>query len=243
MKINDIINEALNPELGRILALANQFAVAVANMKIYDDDIFANHLKIGGLGTMVDWYKQNYTAENYADAHRQASSAKRALDQLDVRVDYNESFPTDFTLTIPGQSRPYTFNIIDMLKSTMATFQEKGQSKSVKEVATKAWNPDTGEIYEAANDAARALYCLGVLTNSAFRNSEGAYAQQLLNVLGDPEDYEEAAEMALSTLSDYGARLSYNRNSPRVFTLSMPSVNPHTFDIRDVVDSAQEMGS
>jgi hypothetical protein len=37
--------------------------------------------------------------------------------------------------------------------------------------------------------------------------------------------------------------LTYNRNSPRMFTLTMPRVNPHTFDIRDVVDSSQEMGS
>jgi len=243
MKIKDILNEALNPQLGQILALANQYAVAIANMKIYDDDIFANHLKIGGLGTMVDWYKQNYTAENYADAKRQAISAKNGLDRLGVEVNYNESFPVDFSLSIPGHDKPYTFNIIDMLKSTMATFQSK--SKAVKEVApvAKAWNPDAGEIYEAANDAARALYCLGVLTNPAFARSEGGYAQQLSQILGDPEDYEEAAEMALSTLSEYGARLTYNRNSPRVFTLTIPKMPAHTFDIREVVDSAQEMSS
>lgn len=239
MKIQDIINEGMNPQLGQILALANKFAVAVANMKIYDDDIFSNHLKIAGLGTMVDWYKQNYTAEHYADAHRQAASAKRALDQLGVRIDYNESFPTDFTLTIPEQSRPYTFNIINLLKSSMDAFSDK----AVNEVAAKGWDANTGEIYEAANDAARALYCLGVLTNPAFARSEGAYAQQLMSRLGDPEDYEEAAEMALSTLSEYGARLSYNRNTPRVFTLSIPKMPAHTFDIREVVDSAAEMSS
>lgn len=113
----------------------------------------------------------------------------------------------------------------------------------IDEVAGKGWNANMGEIYEAANDAARALYCYGVLTNPAFARSEGAFAQQLVQVLGDPEDYMEAAEMALSTLADYGSKLTYNRNSPRVFTLHMPRVNPHTFDIRDVVDSAQEMGS
>jgi hypothetical protein len=113
----------------------------------------------------------------------------------------------------------------------------------VKEVApvNKAWNSNTGEIYEAANDAARALYCLGVLTNPAFVRSEGAFAQQLLRTLGDPEDYEESAKMALSTLSEYGARLNYNRNSPRVFTLVIPKMPAHTFDIREVVDSAMEM--
>jgi hypothetical protein len=113
----------------------------------------------------------------------------------------------------------------------------------INEVAGRGWNANMGEIYEAANDAARALYCLGVLTNPAFARSEGGYAQQLLQVLGDPEDYEEAAKMAMSTLSEYGARLTYNRNSPRMFTLTMPRVNPHTFDIRDVVDSAQEMSN
>jgi len=113
----------------------------------------------------------------------------------------------------------------------------------INEVASKGWNANTGEIYEAANDAARALYCLGVLTNSAFARSEGGYAQQLLQVLGDPEDYEESAEMALSTLSEYGARLNYNRNSPRVFTLIIPKMPAHTFDIREVVDSAQEMSN
>jgi predicted HTH domain antitoxin len=48
------INEALNPNLGKILELANQFAIAVANMKIYTDDLFANYLKIGGLGSLLD---------------------------------------------------------------------------------------------------------------------------------------------------------------------------------------------
>jgi hypothetical protein len=113
----------------------------------------------------------------------------------------------------------------------------------INEVAGKGWNPNTGEIYEAANDAARALYCLGVLTNPAFAQSEGAFAQQLLKTLGDPEDYEESAEMALSTLSEYGAKLNYNRNSPRVFTLTIPKMPTHTFDIREVVDSAMEMSN
>lgn len=113
----------------------------------------------------------------------------------------------------------------------------------INEVVGRGYNANMGQIYEAANDAARALYCVGVLTNATFARSEGAFAQQLLQQLGDPEDYQEAAEMAMSTLSDYRAGLTYNRNSPRMFTLTVPGTNPHTFDIRDVVDSSQEMSN
>jgi hypothetical protein len=113
----------------------------------------------------------------------------------------------------------------------------------INEVAGRGWNANMGEIYEAANDAARALYVVGVMTNPVFAQSEGAFAQQILKTAYDLEDYEESAEMAMSTLSEYGARLTYNRNSPRMFTLTMPRVNPHTFDIREVVDSAQEMSN
>jgi len=134
------------------------------------------------------------------------------------------------------------YNIEDHHVGSIKEIKMKAK-EFVKEVApvNKAWNSNTGEIYEAANDAARALYCLGVLTNPAFAQSEGAFAQQLLRTLGDPEDYEESAEMALRTLSEYGARLNYNRNSPRVFTLVIPKMPAHTFDIREVVDSAMEM--
>ena len=113
----------------------------------------------------------------------------------------------------------------------------------INEVAGKGWNPNTGEIYEAANDAARALYVVGVMTNPAFARSEGAFAQQILKTAYDIEDYEESAEMALSTLSEYSTRLNYNRNSPRVFTLTIPNMPAHTFDIREVVDSAMEMSN
>jgi hypothetical protein len=113
----------------------------------------------------------------------------------------------------------------------------------INEVTSKGWNSDTGEIYEAANDAARALYVVGVMTNPAFAQSEGAFAQQILKTAYDIEDYEESAEMAMSTLSEYGARLTYNRNSPRVFTLTIPKMPTHTFDIREVVDSAMEMSN
>jgi hypothetical protein len=119
------LSEELNPNLGKILAAANKFASSVANMKIYVDDLFANHLKFGGLTTMVDWYKKNYTDKDYANAKQEAASARQELERLGVKVDYNESFPTDFTLNIPGQSQPYSFNIIKLLKDAMDTFSTK----------------------------------------------------------------------------------------------------------------------
>jgi hypothetical protein len=119
------LGEELNPNLGKILAAANKFASSVANMKIYVDDLFANHLKFGGLTTMVDWYKKNYTDKDYANAKQEAASSRQELERLGVKVDYNESFPTDFTLNIPGQSQPYSFNIIKLLKDAMDTFSTK----------------------------------------------------------------------------------------------------------------------
>jgi hypothetical protein len=119
------IGEELNPNLGKILAAANKFASSVANMKIYVDDIFANHLKFGGLTALVDWYKNNYTDKDYANAKQEAERARQELERLGVKVDYNESFPTDFTLNIPGQSQPYSFNIIKLLKDAMDTFSSK----------------------------------------------------------------------------------------------------------------------
>jgi hypothetical protein len=119
------IGEELNPNLGKILAAANKFASSVANMKIYVDDIFANHLKFGGLTALVDWYKNNYTDQDYANAKQEALRARQELERLGVKVDYNESFPTDFTLNIPGQSQPYSFNIIKLLKDAMDTFSSK----------------------------------------------------------------------------------------------------------------------
>jgi len=119
------LGEELNPNLGKILAAANKFASSVANMKIYVDDLFANHLKFGGLTTLVDWYKKNYTDRDYANAKQEAAQAKQELERLGVKVDYNESFPTDFTLNIPGQSQPYSFNIIKLLKDAMDTFSTK----------------------------------------------------------------------------------------------------------------------
>jgi hypothetical protein len=119
------IGEELNPNLGKILAAANNFASSVANMKIYVDDLFANHLKFGGLTALVDWYKKNYTDKDYANAKQEAARAKQELERLGVKVDYNESFPTDFTLNIPGQSQPYSFNIIKLLKDAMDTFSTK----------------------------------------------------------------------------------------------------------------------
>jgi hypothetical protein len=119
------LKEALNPNLGKILAAANKFASSVANMKIYVDDLFANHLKFGGLTAFVDYYKKHFTDQDYANAKQEAAGARQELERFGVKVDYNESFPTDFTLNIPGQSQPYSFNIIKLLKDSMDTFSTK----------------------------------------------------------------------------------------------------------------------
>lgn len=119
------VAEDLNPNLGKILELANKFAIAIANMKIYTDDIFANHLKLGGLGGIVDHLKKIYTDQNYLSGAREVAQLKQELGKLGVKVDYNESFPTDYTLQIPGQSRPYTFNIIQLLKDAMSSYKTK----------------------------------------------------------------------------------------------------------------------
>ena len=106
-----------------------------------------------------------------------------------------------------------------------------------KEFIKEAWDANMAEIYEAANNAARAIYCIGILTNSAFRQKEDPRGE-LLDRLDDPEEYQEAAEMAMADLRDLGATLTYNRNSPRMFTLNVPNMKPYVFDIRDMVDSA-----
>lgn len=99
------------------------------------------------------------------------------------------------------------------------------------------WNVNMTEIYEAANNAARAIYCIGILTNRAFQQQEDPQGQ-LSERLDDVEEYQEAAEMAMDDLRDLGATLTYNRNSPRMFTLNVPKMKPYVFDIRDIVDSA-----
>jgi hypothetical protein len=88
------INEALNPNLGKILELANQFAIAVANMKIYTDDLFANYLKIGGLGSLLDGLKKVYTDQSYASGQREAAKLKQELGKLGVKVDVKVVEPT-----------------------------------------------------------------------------------------------------------------------------------------------------
>jgi hypothetical protein len=99
------------------------------------------------------------------------------------------------------------------------------------------WNANMTEIYEAANTAARAIYCIGILTNRAFQQKEDPQGE-LSERLADVEEYQEDAEMALDDLRNLGATLTYNRNSPRMFTLNVPKMKPYVFDIRDIVDSA-----
>jgi len=99
------------------------------------------------------------------------------------------------------------------------------------------WNANMTEIYEAANTAARAIYCIGILTNRAFQQQEDPQGE-LSERLADVEEYQEDAEMALDDLRNLGATLTYNRNSPRMFTLNVPKMKPYVFDIRDIVNSA-----
>ena len=240
------IGEELNPNLGKILAAANKFASSVANMKIYVDDLFANHLKFGGLTAMVDWYKKNYTDKDYANAKQEAAQARQELERLGVKVDYNESFPTDFTLNIPGQSQPYSFNIIKLLKDAMDTFSTKSTNEALSRMADlagvplkEAWNANMGEIYEAANSMALAVYNLAILSNPAFRKREDSDGRLYATLQKfDPEDFEDTKELSQRDLADHGAKLTYNANNPRMFTLHVPKMEPYTFDVKEVVDTA-----
>jgi hypothetical protein len=114
-----------------------------------------------------------------------------------------------------------------------------GQAQRVDQPAQlkEEWNANMTEIYEAANTAARAIYCIGILTNRAFQQQEDPQGE-LSERLADVEEYQEDAEMALDDLRNLGATLTYNRNSPRMFTLNVPKMKPYVFDIRDIVDSA-----
>jgi hypothetical protein len=240
------INEALNPNLGKILELANQFAIAVANMKIYTDDLFANYLKIGGLGSLLDGLKKVYTDQSYASGQREAAKLKQELGKLGVKVDYNESFPTDYTLEIPGQSRPYTFNIIKLLKDAIDGYNSKAVNEDLSRVAElagvplkEAWNANMGKIYEAANMMAVAVYDLFILSNPAFRKREdpdGLLYATLQKY--DPEDFEDTKELSRRDLADHGAKLTYNANNPRMFTLHVPKMEPYTFDVKEVIHTA-----
>jgi hypothetical protein len=240
------INEALNPNLGKILELANQFAIAVANMKIYTDDLFANYLKIGGLGSLLDGLKKVYTDQSYASGQREAAKLKQELGKLGVKVDYNESFPTDYTLEIPGQSRPYTFNIIKLLKDAIDGYNSKAVNEALSRMADlagvplkEAWDANMGKIYEAANSMALAVYDLFILSNPAFRKREdpdGLLYATLQKY--DPEDFEDTKELSQRDLADYGAKLTYNANNPRMFTLHVPKMEPYTFDVKEVLVTA-----
>jgi hypothetical protein len=115
---------------------------------------------------------------------------------------------------------------------------------SVKEIKMKAkefikeeWNANMGDIYEAANTAARAFYCIGILTNRAFQQREDPQGR-LSEQLADVEEYEEDAEMAMDDLQRLGASLTYNPNSPRMFVLEVPKMEPYTFDVKEIVDTA-----
>ena len=119
----------------------------------------------------------------------------------------------------------------------MGQAQRLDQPAQLSAPIKEEWNPNMGEIYEAANTAARAIYCIGILTNRAFQQKEDPQGE-LSERLADVEEYQEDAEMALDDLRNLGATLTYNRNSPRVFTLNVPKMKPYVFDVRDMVDSA-----
>ena len=240
------LNEALNPDLSKILAAANKFASSVTSMKIYVDDLFANHLKFGGLTAFVDYYKKHFTDQDYANAKKEAAGARQELEQFGVKVDYNESFPTDYTLEIPGQSQPYSFNVIKLLKDSMDTFSTKSTNEDLSRMADlagvplkEAWNANMGKIYEAANSMAVAVYDLFILSNPAFRKREdpdGLLYATLQKY--DPEDFEDTKELSQRDLADHGAKLTYNTNDPRMFTLHVPKMEPYTFDVKEVLVTA-----
>jgi hypothetical protein len=54
----------------------------------------------------------------------------------------------------------------------------------------------------------------------------------------DPEDFEDTQELSRRDLADHGAKLTYNANNPRMFTLHVPKMEPYTFDVKEVVDTA-----
>jgi hypothetical protein len=240
------LNEALNPDLSKILAAANKFASSVTSMKIYVDDLFANHLKFGGLTAFVDYYKKHFTDQDYANAKKEAAGARQELERFGVKVDYNESFPTEYTLDIPGHNQPYYFNVIKLLKDSMDTFSTKSTNEDLSRMADlagvplkEAWNANMGKIYEAANSMALAVFDLFILSNPAFRKREdpdGLLYATLQKY--DPEDFEDTKELSRRDLADYGAKLTYNANNPRMFTLHVPKMEPYTFDVKEVVDTA-----
>jgi hypothetical protein len=99
------------------------------------------------------------------------------------------------------------------------------------------WNANMGDIYEAANTAARSFYCIGILTNRAFQQREDPQGE-LSERLADVDEYREDAEMAMDDLRRLGASLTYNPNSPRMFMLDVPNMESYTFDVREIVDTA-----
>jgi hypothetical protein len=103
----------------------------------------------------------------------------------------------------------------------------------------EAWNANMGEIYEAANSMALAVYNLAILSNPAFRKREDSDGRLYATLQKfDPEDFEDTKELSQRDLADHGAKLTYNANNPRMFTLHVSKMEPYTFDVKEVVDTA-----
>lgn len=167
-------------------------------------------------------YKQRWNAHHPQDPQATAQEQQQAADlQQQAEVYMGQAQRVDQPGQLPAP-----------------TNEELSRVAKLAGVPVKEeWNANMGEIYEAANTAARAIYCIGILTNRAFQQKEDPQGE-LSERLADVEEYQEDAEMALDDLRNLGASLTYNRNSPRVFTLSVPKMKPYVFDVRDMVDSA-----
>ena len=111
----------------------------------------------------------------------------------------------------------------------------------IDEVAGKGWNANMLEIYESANEMAVAVYSLAILNNPAFQKREDPHGR-LYAVLSrrDEEDIEDTAELNRRDLADFGAKLTYNSSSPRVFTLHVPGMQPYTFDVKELIDAVTD---
>lgn len=171
---------------------------------------------------------------------RQGISAEeldRVLNQAFARYKqrWNAHHPQDPQAT--AQEQQQAADLQQQAEVYMGQAQRVDQPGQLPAPIKEEWNANMGEIYEAANTAARAIYCIGILTNRAFQQKEDPQGE-LSERLASVEEYQEDAEMALDDLRDLGASLTYNRNSPRVFTLNVPKMKPYVFDVRDMVDSA-----
>ena len=124
--------------------------------------------------------------------------------------------------------------------NTKSTNEDLSRMADLAGVPLKeAWNANMGKIYEAANLMAIAVYNLFILSNPAFRKREDPDGRLYATLQEfDPENFEDTKELSRRDLADHGAKLTYNANNPRMFTLNVPKMEPYTFDVKEVVDTA-----